>query len=570
MNEAKEIAPESRMTRVHTGAFLAGLFLLSLLSRLPLIFSPPTDYYYNLDELSVTYAALDRFLGLPSTLLMLPSSFLQFFFLPLFLADMVIRRGLPLGSTAFLSELSLQLSHAYVDPHHTVLLMRCLAAVLSSAAPVLAYCVLDALGASRWAAILGAALVLFNPVFLQHSVMAGADAVAPTLALASVFCLLKTKGGGKFQYAGFLLAAGMASRITVASFASIPIIFLLVGDGATTWSERGKALAFFGMGLVFGFLFWCPYVWIDPIRMAKAVYGNVNRPESYFDMRAFAEGWWQGMGAGFTVAWIVLFVAGCWMVFRYRSALGLATLGGSLLISVPLALRASTVMPRYFLPLLPCLVLLLGVVASEISRRSLLRPAMKKSLFILLAVTAVLMAAECVEREREFRGPDDLNEALKIIPSLPSGTVLYLPNWLVSEDRILLPREACERLHAKLADMTGVIQFAESRGIPKNAAEILVTDLNEKEQAEAAHLAIACRSAPEDSLKMYLYYQPGDYAIERSLADMSLEDALERVRTQKSSAIFVEGLHIPWATPFWKGKGDRFWYKGPESHPSSR
>ncbi len=567
MNGVREIAPESRRTRVCTGAFLAGLFLVSLLSRLPLILYPPSDYYYNLDELSVTSVALDRFLGLPSTLLMLPASFLQFFFSPLFLADMVIRGGLPLSANAFLSELSSQLSHAYVDPHHAVLLMRCLVAVLSSAGPVLAYCLVDALGASRWAAILGAALVLFNPVFLQHSVMAGADAVAPTLALASVFCLLKTKWGGNFQYAGFLLAAGMASRITVASFASIPIIFLLVGDGVTRWSERGKALARFCMGLIFGFLFWCPYVWTDPIRMAKAVYGNVNRPESYFDVKAFAAGWWQGMGAGFSVAWIALFVAGCWIAFRYRPAMGLATVAGSALISVPLVLRASTVVPGYFLPLLPCLVLLLGVVASEISRRSPLPLAMRKSLFVLLAVAVMVMAAECVERERDFRGPYDLNQALKIIPLVPSGTVLYLPNWLVSEGRIQLPHEACERLHAKLTDMTGVIQFAESRGIPKNAADVLVTDLNEKEQAEAAHLAIACRSAPEDSLKVYLYYQPGDYAIGRSLADMGLEDALERVRTQKNSAILVEGLHIPWATTFWKGKGELFWYKGPQAHP---
>jgi hypothetical protein len=410
-------------------------------------------------------------------------------------------------------------------------------------------------------------LVLFNPVFLQHSVMAGADAVAATLALASVFCLLKTKWGGNFQYAGFLLAAGMASRITVASFASIPIIFLLVGDGATNWVQRGKALARFCMSLVFGFLFWCPYVWIDPVRMAKAVYGNVNRPESYFDVKAFAQAWWQGMGAGFSVAWIVLFAAGCWMVFRYRPAMGLATVAGSILISVPLALRASTVMPRYFLPLLPCLVLLLGVVAREVPRHSLLPPAMKNSLFVLLAVTVIVMAAECVEREREFRGPDDLNEALKIIPSMASGTDLYLPNWLVSEGRILIPHEACERLHAKLTDMTGVIQFAQSRGIPKDAVEVLVTDFNEKEQAEAAHLAIACRSAPTNSLNVYLYYQPGDYAIGRSLADMDLQDALERVRTQKNSAIFIEGLHIPWATLFWKGKGDRFWYKGPEVRP---
>jgi hypothetical protein len=567
MNEGREMAPENRKSRVYTFAFFSGLYLVSLLSRLPLIIYPPTDYYYNLDELSVTYISLDRFLGLPSTLLMLPASLLQFLFLPLFLADMVIRRGLPLSSAAFLTELSSQLSHAYVDPHHAVLLMRCLAAVLASAGPVLAYYLVDSLSGSKWAALLGAALVLFNPVFLQHSVMAGADAVAPTLALASVLCLLKTKWGGNFQYAGFLFAAALASRITVASFASIPIIFLLVGDGAATWSERRKALTRFCLGLVFGFLFWCPYVWTDPIRMAKTIYGNVNRPEAYFDVRAFVAGWWQGMGAGFSVAWMVLFIAGCWMVFRYRSAIGLATVGGAVLMTLPLALCASTAVPRYYLPLVPCLVLLWGVVARKSMGRSLLLPAMRKALFVLLALVVMVLAAECVEREREVRGPDELNEVLKIIPSLPHGTVLYLPSWLVGEGRVRLPQEACERLQAKLKDKTGVIQFAEDRGVPKDAAEILVTDFNEKEQAEAAHLAIACRSAPQEPRNVYLYYEPGDYAIGRILADMDLQDALERVRTQKDSAIFIEGMQIPWATPVWKGKGDLFFYQGPEVHP---
>jgi hypothetical protein len=564
MNGVTEMATENRRSRVYAGAFLGGFYLVSLLARLPLIIYPPTDFYYNLDELSVTYIALDRFLGLPSTLLMLPASFLQFFFSPLFLADMVIRRGLPLSSAAFLTELSSQLSHAYVDPHHAVLLMRCLAAVLASAGPVLAYYLVEFLSGSKWAAFLGAVLVLFNPVFLQHSVMAGADAVAPTLVLASMLCLLKTKWGGNFQYAGFLFAAGLASRITVASFVAIPLIFLLVGDGAATWSERRKALARFSLGLVFGFLFWCPYVWTDPIRMAKTIYGNVNRPEAYLDLKAFAAGWWQGMGAGFSVAWIFLFVAACWMVYRYRPAMGVATVAGAVLMSVPLALCASTAVPRYFLPLVPCLVLLLGVVAKEIMGRSLLPPAMRKALGVLLAVVVMVMAAECVGREAEFRGPDELNEVLKVIPSLPRGTVLYLPSWLVREGHVRLPQEACERLQAKLRDQTGVIQFAEDRGVPRDAAEILVTDFNEKEQAEAAHLAIACRNAPQEPRDVFLYYEPGDYAIGRILADMNLQDALERARTQKDSAIFVEGMQIPWATPVWKGRGDLFWYLGPE------
>jgi hypothetical protein len=171
-----------------------------------------------------------------------------------------------------------------------------------------------------------------------------------------------------------------------------------------------------------------------------------------------------------------------------------------------------------------------------------------------------------VAREREYRGPDELNVALKIIPSMPPETVLYVPYWLVSEGRIRLPQDACERLQSKLTDKAGVIQFAEDRGVPKDAAEILVTDFNEKEQAEAAHLAIACRSAPQEPRNVFLYYEPGDYAIGRILADMDLQDALERVRSEENSAIFVEGLKIPWATPLGKGKGNFVWYQRPEVH----
>ncbi len=565
LNGARKIAQRKAGKRANRTVLLAGVYLVSLLSRLPLIFYPPTNYYYNHDELSVTFVALDRFLGLPSTLLMLPASFLQFFYLPVFLADMMIRRGLPRSANAFLAQLSLQLSQALLDPHHAVMLMRCLVAVICSAAPLLAYCLLESLDAPPGAAFLAAALVLLDPVFLQHSVMAGADAVAPTLALASVLCLLKPQWRGRFHYAGFLLAAGMAGRITVAGFASIPVIFLLLGDSEAQWRERARAVGRFCLGLGVGFIFWCPYLWVDPIRMAKAVYGNLNRPESYFDAADFIQSWWSGMGAGFTMAWIVLFAVGCWVAVRYRPAMGVAAVCGSVLMCAPLALRASTAVPRYFLPLLPCLVILLGVAAGSAA----LHPYAKRSVLALLAIALVVMTAESVQRERTVREPDDLNAALRIIPTLPGQgiTEIYLPNWLMTEARIRLPRAACERLLAKTADLTGVMEFAESRGISPNAAATLVTDFNEKGQAEAAHLAIACRNAPDESHQVFLYYDPDDYGVSRQLADMSLQQALERVRAQPSSAVFVEDLQLPWATRLWTGEGDWLWYKGPETHP---
>jgi hypothetical protein len=550
---------------------LAAIFLVSLLGRLPLLLHPPAAFFYSPDELDLTFAAVDRFLGLPSTVLMEPSSFLQFLFLPVFLADMVIRGGLPLSSASLLSQLSSQLSQAYADPHHVVLMMRALVALLSCAGPVLAYCITETLSESKWAGVLSAAFVSFKPVFLQRSVMAASDAVGITLVLASVLCLLKMEGGGKFHYAGFLLAAGMASKITVASFASVLFVLLLIDDRIATWSERTKSLVRFCMGLIFGFLFWCPYVWTDPIRMAKAVYGTINRPGSYFDLKAFTEGWWQGMGAGFSIVWLVLFVAGCWVVFRYRRPIGLAAAAGSVLICAPLALRATITSPWYFLPLLPCMVLLLGVVAGENNRLFSSRSGIRNSMYVFLTIMATLMAAESVGREREVREPDELTEAVKAIQSMPRGTVLYVPQELFTHARIRLPRGACERvrerLRGKLLDMTGVIQFMENRGMPRKAAEVLVTSFNEDEQAAAAHMAIACRSAPGDLLSVYLYYTPQDFAIERSLADMGLESALERARTSKNSAILVEGLHIPWGAAFWSGKGDWYWYRSQEGHP---
>lgn len=563
MSEPGEIKVDGHGRRLRRNALMAGLSLASLLSRLPLILHPPAGFYYNHDELAVTFVALDRFLGLPSTLLMLPASLLQILYLPVFLADVFFQRGLPHGAGALLAELAAQLSQAYADPRHSVTLMRCLVVAITSAAPVLAFSLMETTGASAGAALLGAGMVFFNPVFLQHSVMAAADAVAPTFALAAMLCLLKTQRGGNLQYSGFLLAAGLASRITLAGFAAVPILYLLLRNGTSDWGERRKSVARFCLGLVFGFLFWCPYVWTDPVRMAKALYGNFNRPESYTDLAAFVQVAWQGMGMGACAGWVALFTAGCWIAVRYRPAMGVAVVAGSVLMCVPLLLRSSTVVPRYFLPLVPCMVILWAVVAGNMQPGSL----RNKLAYLVISLSVITMAVECVAREREARKPIDLDAALKVISTLPGGTNVYMPDWVFAEGRIQLPRESCERLRARLPGANAVIQFAESRGISRDAAETLLTDFNEKEQAEAAHLAIACHTAPATSQNMFLYYQPGDFQPSRALADMSVQEALDHVRAQKDSAIFVEDLKIPWATLLWKGSGRWLWYKGPEIHP---
>ncbi len=62
-----------------------------------------------------------------------------------------------------------------------------------------------------------------------------------------------------------------------------------------------------------------------------------------------------------------------------------------------------------------------------------------------------------------------------------------------------------------------------------------------------------------------MYYTPNDFDVERTLADMDLEKALEQVRTSQNAAILVHGLHLPWGTLFWSGKEDWYWYKSGQS-----
>jgi hypothetical protein len=185
----------------------------------------------------------------------------------------------------------------------------------------------------------------------------------------------------------------------------------------------------------------------------------------------------------------------------------------------------------------------------------------------MLAVLAPVMALESLKGEWESRGPSGLDDAVKVMQTLPKGEVLYVPEGFVREGRIRLPRAACERLHGRMQDLTGVLHFEAVRGIPPMAAEVLVTDFNEKDQALAAHMAITCRTAPEDSPNIFMYYTPNDFGVERTLADMDLEKALERVRTSQNSAILVQGLHLPWSTLFWSGKDDWYWYRGGQTHP---
>lgn len=544
----------------------AGAYLLALLSRLPALLVPPSAFFYNLDELDLSLSCLDRFLGSPSTILMEPSSILQFLYLPVSAIDYVLKFGIPASLDRASAGLAVYISQACTDPRHTVFLARLIVVLITSAAPLLVYWISRRLGASRLLGVICAAAVSIHPAFYRQSVMAAGDSVAVTLALAAIACVLGPAKPWRAALTGFLCAAAVAAKIAVASLAALPLLLLLFEDPGIRFSRRLKDAALFCSALAAGFVFWCPYIWTDPVRFAKAVGGNINKPGASFDLHVFAAKWMEAHGFAFACLFIATLVAAvCLLVVRRIRRQVAIPLFAAALIATPLLLRATTTYSRYHLPFLPCMLMLIATAASaaRVQRK------------LSIAVTALLIAslggaaAATASREFQLRLPDDLTDAAVIIQNLPEQTVLFLPEELLTTFRVHLPREVYERMLRRAADRlrenAGTLEFMESRGIRAEAARVLVTDFNEDEQAATRHLAAQATYASPGVRKVFIYYNPENYGkglvVQRtSFADTDLTGALAQIRSHQNAAILLPHQYPPLGSPIWSGRTQWHWY----------
>lgn len=543
-------------------SMLVVAYVAVLLSRLPLLLFPPSGYFYNIDELEMTLSCLDRFIGIPSTSLQWPGSILQFLFLPVLLTDFALRGGAPTNMGEGLSQFAAYLSQAYANPMHSVLLLRWVVAVVSSAAPILAFFLALRLSKSNISAAVCAAAVALSPTFVQHSVMATGEAVSVTMALAALVCVASRSSERTLYFAGFLFAAGLAARITIASLVILPLLLILLDSDRTVVTRFGSVLRF-SAGLVFGFLFWCPYVWTDPVRFGKAVVGHV-KPGAGANLVNFLSTWIDAMGFSFSLVALMSLLGGLYVAaLRAFKAPAAAALAATIVISLPLLL-AKDIFPRYFLPLLPCIVVLAAIT---------LRPALsnfhtkfQRAMVAVFIVASMGMMVETTARELRLRKVDELARGIDAIQSLPPDTVVYLPEEALYRYRIKLPRAAYERMLERSKDQlhnhSGLLKFLELRGMPKDAGEIFVQSFNEDEQAAVARLSAASAQALSEDRPVYFYLDPskvkGVVAERISLADFTLSGALEAARARPSSAILLEDPSDALGTPVWKG--ERGWY----------
>jgi hypothetical protein len=551
--------------------FLVAAYLLSLGSRLPALLFPPYGFLYNIDEQVMGFQSLDRFLGLPAAHLAWPGTTVSLLSLPLFLADFLLSSHFPTTFTQAITLFAVYLSRAYADPRHTILLVRWTVALISSACPILVYYIAVELSKSRLMGLACALLLAFQPNFYQHSVMATGDAVSLMLALAAVLCLLRRPSLRSAVLAGFLFSGAMAAKITISSFIVLPLLLILLPGSPAGVRQRIQALFRFCGGLVVGLMLWCPYIWTDPTRFGKSALGNATYPAAR-DFRAFLSLWNEGMGITFSVLALLALGLAIALIFERREVrIVVAALATEAAILTPLLLHTTRAFSRYFLPVTPCVLILLaaGLQFLDPARRLVQR---WRALALGLALVAGLtVCAETCAQEFSLRAPNELETAVKLIRTLPEQTALFLPEDALSTYEVPLSQPACgqmvERARQNLENDEGIIQFVGMHGIPASSAKVFLWSLNETEQTAYRRLTAACMGA-SGSRAISFYYTPYDSqsdphdvnARRTTLASMNLRAAIDAMQRTSDAAILAPFAIASLGKPLWSGERWH-WYK---------
>jgi hypothetical protein len=517
-------------------------------------------FFYNLDELDLTFSCLDRFLGVPSTIMMEPSSVLQMLSVPLFLTDFIIRHGTTPSTFMHLDSFSAYLADAYADPRHHVILMRALVAVLVSLAPVLMFAICRKMGVDRLASVFFAAILSLHPAFFGQSLLAAGDSLGFTAVLGAVLVLFHIeRGNAAISLAGFLYGMAVAFKFTMAS--SLVILLAIMWAWPTLRHVRGVVISLtrLGIGIVAGILLWWPFVWVEPLRTAKSIFGNVNKVGSHPDMVVFFEKLRESAGTAFVLFMIVSVLASLY-AFRRSPAkrLVLALLCSILVVSVPLVMKATSAYPRYFIPLALPPILCFALLTVNAPRFSV----------AFLALLSLAMAATVIQQQRSLRTRDELTTALKLLRHLSSESRVYLPEDAALTYTFRLPQSTYERISAHARDelnqRKGIFSFLRLHGVSEKSIRILATDFNEDEQANAAHTAAAAESSanPLHVPDVYLYRTSG--TDRTSWASIDQATAIDLFRASPPAAILVRSKEVQLGGAWWRGS-QWTWYTNPSA-----
>jgi hypothetical protein len=253
----------------------------------------------------------------------------------------------------------------------------------------------------------------------------------------------------------------------------------------------------------------------------------------------------------------------------------IASFAALIAILTPLFLHPRVLYPRYFLPALPCVVILLAAGFRIFDSGHALVRRWRAPALALELLAGLTLCGETCAQELALRGPDELAAAVNVIQTLPQETTLFLPEEALLTFQVPLSQRVCqqmvERARDNLQSDAGVIEFAEMRGIPSPAAKVFLWSLNEREQVSYRRWAAACSVQSSGSRSIFFYYPPYNQrngprgvnavnARRASFATMNLDAAIQAMHRTEDAAILVPFAVVSLGKPLWSGKRWH-WYR---------
>jgi hypothetical protein len=394
--------------------------LAVIATRVPGLIMGTPDSLLNDSELEMTFAALDRFLGVPSAVLIWPAGLLHILAVPLFLGDFIFSPHCSASPAAFVA----YLSEMYRQPWHALLLIRLTVVLTSSLSLAALHQPFSAILENRFSGLLAVIGLSTVPIFWSHSHAGVPDSVAFGLAAASLAPLLvRPVNDRRIAMSGLLAGLAVASKVTVIPLLPFVIAVALQHCVGSKWRSLLKLSLFLGVGFAVG----CPYLWTDPVRFAKTVLGNAAR-----------NGMPMGFGNALLTTLDVLPVWFCTMLIAGFVLLAIKRQGwlfagaiASSALTIKIVAGAGVTFPRYLLPLAPIAAVMTVFVLAEMRGWLSRHPAPKYFSYATAAVLSLIIVGNTFIYSRrlpmEFEEFRAFQEAAADLKKLDRSSVVIVP-----------------------------------------------------------------------------------------------------------------------------------------------
>lgn len=486
---------------------------------------------FNVDEMLMSLSAIDRFLGIPPRLSW-PGTPLHLLAVPALLTKFVFQSMPNLNMERF----AVFISELYRSPWEAVMIFRMSVVALSSIGFAMLVESLRDISENLFIRSISVLLIATAPLVWMYSHMVLSDSFALSFAMISLFFIAKAEAkiAERCILAGAIFGFAIASKVTIIIAFPFMVSILLIHSS----SKLQDSLTFV-IATIAGFAFSCPYVWTDPLRLAKGILGNASKPGD----PAGLFGALEIMMEVFTLPLMAISLLGICRILAQKRVF----MSSGILSSVGLALlifsRAGMIYERYCLviviPLVYCVTSGLQLLSNLTGRlfMSNQKAAIGMQSFSLLAISVMIISLNINTYWQIFRLHKDSDAATwamvdqigtmqcKLPIAVPIELISYVSAHASSSSLTQMSKD-----FTAVSPLETVGDFAKGRGISATFLSVFGEAFNEEEKAFVSRIRAMTVSNPKGTQYDVIAWAASEKARRFQITDENKVGALLRSR----------------------------------------